>query len=52
MSINSASRIISLTLTGGYKPNVNDFVIGRALGVTNPSQSGSYVIDVTTKNTL
>lgn len=48
----ASSRKVILTLTGSYKPNQNDILSGRILGVKNPSASGSYVMDVTTKNTL
>lgn len=52
VSRDAATRKVTLSLTGGYYPDEIDTIAAGIQGVTNPTLSGSFVADVSTKNSI
>lgn len=52
VSTDAVARKIVLTLTGSFYPNAIDTLFAGIQGLRNPTASGSYIVDVFTKNSL
>jgi hypothetical protein len=52
VATDASNRKVTLTITGSYAPNETDYLTASVKNLRNPTASGSYVADVTTKNSL